>query len=400
MKNILLCVAGGTPQIVTETLWALVVDGNERIDEIRVITTLDGRDKITTGVIDDWGSAEESLLHPEKGQFFQFIKDYPQAENIKFTENEISLLRLPDGRILSDIRTRQENELAGDQICEIVRELCRDENIRLFASAAGGRKTMSIYLTAAMQLFGRADDSLSHVLISKEFETNKNFFYPPPEPRMITNRNGKEISTEQAEIHLAPIPFVRLRGIGREFKEEFGKYADIVNSAQQNLERYDLKINLKTGQIKVGDRVAILEPVPFFVFVIFSYLKLKDAGKNGFLEVNEILLEDLDQVCRLISKARGEEMGYENFDMLRGESLTKLQIDFLKSKYPNKGKGYILNEIKSAYSNAVSDIRRQLKKAGISEDYFIHNNNRYRKNVEAIYGMRIEPERIKLGIEE
>ena len=50
--------------------------------------------------------------------------------------------------------------MAGDRICDIVRELTKDAETRIHASAAGGRKTMSIYLTAAMQLFGRVQDTL------------------------------------------------------------------------------------------------------------------------------------------------------------------------------------------------------------------------------------------------
>ena len=42
-KQILLCAAGMTPQIVTETLWALTQERGERIDEIRVMTTLAGK---------------------------------------------------------------------------------------------------------------------------------------------------------------------------------------------------------------------------------------------------------------------------------------------------------------------------------------------------------------------
>jgi CRISPR-associated protein (TIGR02584 family) len=55
-KRILLCVAGGTPAIITETLWALK-ERNERADEIRVITTLDGSEKILTGKINGRGAS-------------------------------------------------------------------------------------------------------------------------------------------------------------------------------------------------------------------------------------------------------------------------------------------------------------------------------------------------------
>ena len=204
---------------------------HERIDEIRVITTLSGRNRIV-----------QSLLHPQQGRFTAFCRDYGiDPASIAFSEETITLLRTPDGRMLDDIRSVDENGHAANQICEIVRELTRDPRTRLHASAAGGRKTMSIYLTAAMQLFGRAQDRLSHVLVSEPFETHPEFYYVPeprckcetgrgttaqaaihladipPEPRtlQVRDRQGqtRPLSTAQAAIHLADIPFIRLRGL-------------------------------------------------------------------------------------------------------------------------------------------------------------------------------------------
>jgi CRISPR-associated protein (TIGR02584 family) len=163
LRHILLCVAGKTPQIITETLYALIVEGGERVDQIQVITTLGGRNRLL-----------KDLLDPQTGKFFEFCRDYGvDPASIQFDETTIALLRTPDGRTMQDIRTPEENEYAGDQICEIVRGLAADSNVRIHASAAGGRKTMSIYLTAAMQLFGRAQDALSHVLVNEEFETHE-----------------------------------------------------------------------------------------------------------------------------------------------------------------------------------------------------------------------------------
>lgn len=92
-RQILLCVAGGTPQIITETLWALMQPPhNVHVDEIRVITTLEGRDKILTGKINGRGSADESLLDKSHGQFFRFLRDYPAAGKIKFDDNCLYIL--------------------------------------------------------------------------------------------------------------------------------------------------------------------------------------------------------------------------------------------------------------------------------------------------------------------
>src|SRR5437763_163005 len=162
-KRILLCVAGGTPAIITETLWTLK-ERNERVDEIRVITTLDGREKILTGKINGRGAADESLLDKDHGQFYKFLRDFPEVGEIKFDENCLYLLTTKETGVpsprddeqerLKDILSDDDNEKAANQICEIVRELAADENVQIHASIAGGRKTMSLYLMTAMQLFG------------------------------------------------------------------------------------------------------------------------------------------------------------------------------------------------------------------------------------------------------
>ena len=139
-RHILLCVAGLTPQIITETLYALTQQRGERVDEIRVITTLGGRDRI-----------RQALLDSPHGKFFAFCRDYHiDPASITFDETTITLLRSPDGRMLPDIRSVEDNTFAANQICEIVRELSLDPQTSLQASAAEGRKTMNIYLTAAV----------------------------------------------------------------------------------------------------------------------------------------------------------------------------------------------------------------------------------------------------------
>jgi CRISPR-associated protein (TIGR02584 family) len=63
-RNVLVAVAGHTPAIITETLWALEQQRRVRIDEIRIITTADGRDSIV------------SELFGETGQFARYCEDY------------------------------------------------------------------------------------------------------------------------------------------------------------------------------------------------------------------------------------------------------------------------------------------------------------------------------------
>ena len=129
-RQILLCVAGLTPQIITETLYALTQERGERVDEIRMITTLAGRDKV-----------KQVLLDPANGKFFEFCGDYRiDPASIKFDETTIALLRTLDGRTLADIRTLEENEYAGDQICEIVRELAETRTSAFMLQPPGGAR--------------------------------------------------------------------------------------------------------------------------------------------------------------------------------------------------------------------------------------------------------------------
>jgi CRISPR-associated protein (TIGR02584 family) len=311
-RNILLCVAGATPQIITETLYDLTIQQGKRIDEIRVITTLDGRDKIMTGIIKGRGSAEESLLDSEHGKFFEFLRHYPQVGEIEFNETKILLLRRRDGQTLEDIRTPEENELAGDQICEFVRELCKDEHTQVFASAAGGRKTMSIYLTLAMSLFGRAEDELSHVLVNSDFETHPQFFYPTPTPKIIKLRDGREVSTKTAEIYLAPIPFIRLQGTQNSLKLPEGKkYGELVKEAQSYLDKDERKlpliIDLKTKEISVDNVTVKVSDYQLLLYVLFAEKKLANEGETGFVQLNSLCRADFEKSFEKIMTAGDED---------------------------------------------------------------------------------------------
>lgn len=412
-KNILLCVAGGTPAIITETLWALQEKG-EQVDEVRVITTLEGRDKILTGKINGYGAADQSLLDTEQGQFFKFIRDYPAARAIKFDANCLYLLttkktgvpnpRDDDQERLLDILTDDDNEKAANQICEIVKELTADENVRIHASIAGGRKTMSLYLMTAMQLFGRNDDVMSHVLVSKEVEIGApKFFYKPPVPEPIldaqhnpkTKADGSALTTADVKIFLADIPFIRLRGIGSELlNQRIESYDEIVRQAQENLERFNILIDLKRNHLKVGKRSVTLGATDFFVYAMFAWLREQRRSGDAGLQIEQITLDDFDKICRLISRARGRECGYDDFSFLREDALQNLNYWLYQKRLPNLLQQDALAMVKKTIGDSVSAIKGELKKEHIKPEFFIVNTQKNKRNTEPMYGLQIEPERI------
>lgn len=71
MKHILLCLAGMTPQIITETCWALYQKRGEQIDEIRVITTLEGLAKAISRIrkkLEDTGIPRQYTISSQEKQ--------------------------------------------------------------------------------------------------------------------------------------------------------------------------------------------------------------------------------------------------------------------------------------------------------------------------------------------
>jgi CRISPR-associated protein (TIGR02584 family) len=208
MKNILLCVTGLTPQIVTETLYGLAVAREPAWlpDEIHVVTTTTGRQQVILNLLTEQANGEP-------GWFHRLRRDCRLPE-IAFDANRIHVIADAQGRLLDDIRTPADNEIAADFITGVVCDLTRDDASALHVSIAGGRKTMGYYLGYALSLYGRAQDSLSHVLVSEPFENNRGFYYPTPYSLPIHVRHGDRELTFDARdgrVEMAEIPFVRMR---------------------------------------------------------------------------------------------------------------------------------------------------------------------------------------------
>jgi CRISPR-associated protein (TIGR02584 family) len=222
-KKILLAVTGMSPQIVTETLYGLAVQSAERFipTEIHLVTTLSGARE-----------AKLQLLHRETGKFWQLCADYGLPE-IRFDEADIHIIEDTQGNPLDDIKTPVQNEAAADFIANIVNRLSRDDETALHVSIAGGRKTMGYYLGYALSLYGRAQDRLSHVLVTDKYESLRDFFYPTPDSRVIYDRDNRALDAKDAEVMLAEIPFVRMRGgIPQRLLEGTAGFAESVRFAR------------------------------------------------------------------------------------------------------------------------------------------------------------------------
>lgn len=251
-RRILLAVTGLSPQIVTETLYALAVARQPAWvpTEIQILTTVRGAE-----------NARLNLLSEEPGWFHRLRRDYSLPE-IAFDTASIHIMRRADGAMLDDIRDEGDNIAVADFITEHLRGLTADENASIHVSIAGGRKTMGFYVGYALSLFGRAQDRLSHVLISAPFESLRDFYYPSPVTRVI--QPGKDaLDAKDAKVSLGDIPFVRLRdGLPEALLSGASRFSDSVIAAQRAFAPPSLVVELLDDDavIRAGDIVVEMAP--------------------------------------------------------------------------------------------------------------------------------------------
>lgn len=150
--------------MLTETIYALCVDCGIPISEIQVISTQEGM-----------RAAQDNLLQPKPGWFHRLQRDYPeQCGKIQFAADDILVAH--DGLIpLQDIHTRQDSENFLELILRVLWDVTNDPETAVHCSLAGGRKTMSTYMALVMQMLGRQQDKLYHVLLTPpEAENHEN----------------------------------------------------------------------------------------------------------------------------------------------------------------------------------------------------------------------------------
>lgn len=259
-RRILLSVIGLTPQVITETLYAIAHQTPENYPtELHVVTTSRGQHNIAL-----------TLLSENPGWLRRLEHDF-HLPPVAFSASHIHLLK-QNNQPLEDIRTDSDNQKLADLITQLVATLTQDTNASLHISIAGGRKTMSYYAGYALSLFGRAQDQLSHVLVSEPFESHPDFFYPTPYQRVISDRQNpnNHLDAQHAKVSLAYIPFVRIR---HELPSELfnGKltFSQTVQRAQIALTPPHLEVDWKNAKLFASGQHIPLSPILLAFYRLF-----------------------------------------------------------------------------------------------------------------------------------
>lgn len=263
-KNVLLATIGMSSQVVTETLYAIHRENKPWPDEIFLITTSAGKKKTLTLGFE---------------QHLQRLCSEIQRPLPAFAESHILVTPGADGTDVEDARSLEDHEALANFIMTEVRNRTADANTSLHASLAGGRKTMTFYIGYAMSLFGRQQDTLSHVLVSDGYEGNPKFWFPTQteKHRHFNDKEGNPLDASTAEVTLAPIPFIRHR-------HDLPKVLLQHNSANNETVNFaDLVQLINLGENPASLRLEIDQPA--------KLIRLKNNHSTLVLEFQPSLLE-------------------------------------------------------------------------------------------------------------
>jgi len=259
-RRILLCATGLSPQVVTETLYALAVRQRPAWvpSEIHIITTREGAHR-----------ARLTLMQDGKGAVASLCADYTLRPP-RFDETCLHVVQGADGKALEDIHDADDNTACADAMVRMVREFSADAHSALHVSIAGGRKTMGYLLGYALTLFGRPQDRLSHVLVDADFESHPEFFYPTPHTRVLyATRDQRPLDAKSAQVQLVDIPFVSLRsGVTDQLASDTGiSFSEAVRKATVLVATHNVRVDVQARTLHYAEFDIALKPLAFLVWL-------------------------------------------------------------------------------------------------------------------------------------
>lgn len=348
-QRTLLCATGLSPQVVTETVYAIRQrDGRDLMpDRIVVVTTDMGKERICNDLLDPAGPCHLRALMKESGQ---------RTGRSILAESDIHVIHDRQGQPLADIRTRDHNEAAADLIFRVVRELTEQPDSHLHASIAGGRKTMGFYLGHAMSLFARPNDEISHVLVNAPFEGHPEFYYPPIEPRMIRIQEGGRshlMRTDKAQVTLASIPIVRLRAsLPPELMDQALTYSEAVALAQRSLAPPKLVIDVENRVISCSGHVVRLPGAQLALLAWMADRVHRGAGGVPRVDMDEHRSELIEWRARVTGAHSGSTEAIEQSDF------SKETFDSINSRLKGALEKHLGRELARHYQIGLQGGRR------------------------------------------
>lgn len=280
-RRILLCTLGATPQIVTETVDALLYNSRRpwRPDIVEIVTTATGVRSITAGLFGPgrpWDSLFDELPPPISIYAPTRTGSGLPASALVWESGHLSA---QVDSIMPDVGSTDDAERMADVIKDRIWYWVQQPDTSLHLSIAGGRKTMSAHALMALSLLGRPQDEASHVLIDDAFENHSLFWHRRQGGRLPTKRQlavsaaggdpgEPELDPARAQLSLMRVPVPLVAELGQTDRRSYGglrfstlaKHIEIAHrySADPNL-----MLNDGANTVTIGEGTAKLPPVEY-----------------------------------------------------------------------------------------------------------------------------------------
>lgn len=341
-KNILVCVAGITPQVITEAYYYLVSIKKVKIDELYVLTTRKHKDLMIFTIPETINEINKTF----KIDNFTF-----DSENILAADEEVGYPGNLDN---------QESYNTTDLIFDFFASHT-NENTKLFCCLSGGRKTMSVDMSLAFSIYARENDELFHIFPKSDYYPSERY-YP------------KNEIEEQNLIYLEK-PIYRLRDKLPFIHETKGiSFRELISKTQELLDDTvvldDVIIDVNNRIIRVGKKSVILQPLTFSVYLFFAKSKSGIFGGKNFSKTNSITLW---KIYQRVTAFQGQSKS------IKHNSIQNQLIDF-----------DIIQKHISTIKNKIKDM---LKDSPVSDYYTVSVSGNYG---EKRYSIKLPKSKIKI----
>jgi CRISPR-associated protein (TIGR02584 family) len=263
-QRVLLITTGSTPQVVTETLHALVSAPSPWIPERLLLATTGEGARLFRD-----GRAGFPPLLGSSGRLAACAAALGLPPD--FAQIEVLVPGEAEGEPFRDIRNEAEVLGFAELLMRQVAAITACPDTELHVSLAGGRKTMSFLAGQVMSLLGRPQDRLSHVLVEPaSLEAPDSGFWWPGD--------GSPASAS-GRVFLHDVAFLRTRAwfdAGSLSAMMSGGYAQAVARANAALGATTLVVDLGLGRIEVAGQHVRLEPAELAVVALAGI-----AAKRG-----------------------------------------------------------------------------------------------------------------------
>ncbi len=332
VANVLICLIGKSPQILTESLYFLVVRHQVRIDKLIIITTSESISEIKDAI-----TKNLEIFKVSNKLKYDWQLDYQYASE--------------------EIYERQEESSLTKLIFEIVQsEKIKGSNLHCIIS--GGRKTMSVDLAIALSIFGGIQDKMYHIVASDKFVKSGKYF--------------PETEEESRELVFFEKPFVRLKAV--EPREKFDGISSLVsevqNSIDSRLDLPELKIYAQDRAIEVNGTRIGMQPLPFSVYYFFA--RIAGTFIRGGKMFSDENAKEIWNYYKEFSQAYGQ------FQRVKSGLWIEGQINF------------------ELVQKSISIIRKQLndsiQNTALSDFYLINTIGNY---ADKHYGIKLNKSRVK-----